>query len=95
MSEAKLTAIQQYLAEKFPGQEIEQKHDFDREAQSFKVHVTGATLLLKVTDEFTADNDIPQILHLFNRWAMADVLSKDKKLGVLVSGRGLESFRRS
>lgn len=94
MREEKHAAINTYLAEKFPNCDIEQKHDFDRGAQTFKVHVADGTLLLKVGDEFVEDNSTPEILRLFNLWGLAEVLGKEKELGVLVSQRGLESFRR-
>lgn len=94
MNEQKHAAITTYLSEKFPDCLIEQKHDSNRKAQSFKVHVIGTTLLLKVGDEFVGDNDIPKILHLFNHWALAEILGKEKELGVLVSHDGLELFSR-
>ena len=35
----KYAVIESYLKGKFPNSTIEQKHDFDRGAQSFKVHL--------------------------------------------------------
>lgn len=94
MHEEKHAAIKQYLAEKFPGCEIEQQHDFARRAQSFKLHIVAVTLLLKVGDEFIDDNSTPEILRLFNLWGVAEVLGNEKEFGVLVSQHGLDSFRR-
>ena len=94
MNEQKYAVITAYLAEKFSGCPIEQKHDSSRMAQSFKIHVIDTTLLLKVSDEFVGDNDIPKILHLLNLWALAEILGKEKELGVLVSQGGLELFPR-
>lgn len=94
MREEKHAAINQYLTEKFSDCKIEQRHDFDRGAQIFKVHIPDDTLLLKVGDEFIDDNGTAEILRQFNLWALAEVLSKEKEFGVLVSQRGLESFRR-
>jgi len=94
MREEKHTAINKYLTEKFPGCDIEQMHDFDRGAQTFKLHAADGSLLLKVGDEFVEDNTTPEILRLFNLWGLAEVLCKEKELGVLVSQHGLESFRR-
>jgi hypothetical protein len=94
MNEQKCAAITAYLSEKFPDCPIEQKYDSNRMAQSFKVHVIGTTLLLKVSDEFVGDNDIPEILRQFNLWALAEVLGNEKELGVLVSHGGLELFPR-
>lgn len=76
------------------GSTIEQKQDFDRGAQSFKVHLSDRTLLLKVGGELTEDNRIEEILRLFDLWALAKVLEKEAELGVLATRRGLETFRR-
>jgi hypothetical protein len=94
MNVEKHAAINKYLAENFSGCEIEQRHDFDRGAQTFKISVFNDTLLLKVADEFVGDNGTPEILRLFNLWCLPEVLGKEKELGVLVTQRGLESFRR-
>lgn len=94
MKEEKFAEIAKHLSEKFPGCQVEQKYDFDRGAQSFKVHVPGGTLLLKVVEEFIEDNSVVEILRLFNLWALAENLGKEKELGVLVSQRGMERFQR-
>jgi len=94
MSAEKYTAIKQYLAEHFPGCEIEERHDFDRGAQSFKIQVAGTTLLLKVGDEFVGDNDIAEIIRIFELGSIAEILGKGKNLGVLVTQRGVEPFNR-
>ena len=94
MLEEKHAAIAKYLNENFPGLEIEQRHDFDRGAHTFKIHMPKGTLLLKVGDEFVADNDITEILRLFNLWSLKETLGKEKELGVLVTQRGLELFER-
>ncbi|HEU0220368.1 MAG TPA: hypothetical protein VFQ98_06150 [Gallionella sp.] len=94
MRDEKHADINKYLAERFPGCNIEQKYDFYRGAQTYKVHISDNTFLLKVGDEFIDDNGTPEILRLFNLWGLAEVLGKEKELGVLVSQRGLETFRR-
>ena len=47
MREEKYAAIEKYLAESIANKGIEQKNDFDRSAQSFKVYVDNDSLLLK------------------------------------------------
>lgn len=94
MHEKKHAAIISYLAEGFQNCKIEQKHDFDRGAQTFKIFVPNDTLLLKVADEFVGDNSTPEIIRLFDLWCLPVVLCKEKKLGVLVTQQGLKSFRR-
>jgi hypothetical protein len=73
---------------------VEQKHDFDRGAQSFKVHLSGRTLLLKVGDEFIEDNSVAEILRQFDLWSLAELLGKGTELAVLVTRHGLETFDR-
>lgn len=90
----KFEAIESYLKKHFPGSTIEQKDDFDRRAQTFKVHLTNSTLLLKVGGELTEDNTLEEILRLFDLWALADILGKETELGVLATRHGLETFRR-
>jgi hypothetical protein len=97
MDNEKLTSIQQYLAGIFSDQEIEQNYDFDRGTQHFKIITPEGPLHLKITEEFIADHDIPEIIRRLNRWAVADALreSKHMKYGVLVSESGLRQFSRS
>ena len=90
----KYSAIDGYLREYFKGSDVEQKHDFDRGAQSFKVHLSGHTFLLKVGDEFIEDNAVAEILRQFGLWSIAEVLGKETELGVIVTRHGLETFDR-
>jgi hypothetical protein len=96
MSEEKYAAIAGYLSKKFPDCELEQQHDFDRGAQTFKVqiHAKPNTLLLKVSDEFVGDNNTSEILRLIDRWELAKHLCNEKSHGVLITGGGLELFSR-
>jgi glutathionylspermidine synthase len=95
MHQEKHAAISKYLAMKFQHSNIEQKHDFERGAQTFKIFVLNDTLLLKVADEFFKDNSTQEILRLFNLWDLSEVLSREKELGVLVTQQGLKSFSRN
>jgi hypothetical protein len=90
----KFEAIESYLKKHFPDSTIKQKDDFDRGAQTFKVQLTDSTLLLKVGGELTEDYTLEEILRLFDQWTLADLLRKETELGVLVTRRGLETFRR-
>lgn len=90
----KYEVIEDYLRKKFPDSTIEKKDDFNRGAQSFKVHLSDCTLLLKVGREFIEDNNIAEIISLFDLWALAEILEKSPELLVLVTHRGVEAFRR-
>lgn len=48
MNPMKLDAVRTYLNVEFPGSQIEEKYDFDRTAQTFKIRVDRDVLLLKV-----------------------------------------------
>jgi hypothetical protein len=95
VNDEKKATIRAYLSSHFPNATIEEKHDFDVGAQAFKLHVSGGTLLLKVGDEFAEDNSASEILRLFNLWSLAEILGKEQELGVLATGRGLETFLRA
>jgi hypothetical protein len=88
----KYEVIKDYLRKKFPDSTIEQKDDFNRGADSFKVHLADCTLLLKVGREFLEDNNIAEIISIFNPWALAQILEKNPEFLVLVTQRGVEAF---
>lgn len=94
MSAEKHATILAYLYEKFPDAEVEEKHDFDLGAQTFKILLPKTTLLLKIGDEFVGDNSSAEILRLFNLWSLAEILGKDSKLGIFVTQKGLATFHR-
>lgn len=93
MLNEKSAAITQYLNENFPNCKIEQKHDFDRGAQTFKIYLPNHPLMLKVADEFLGDNDTAEILRLLKVFAVADVLISEKELGVMIYQKGTELFK--
>jgi len=78
VSQEKRNAIAKYLSDNMSGLQIEQKHDFDRGAQTFKVHAVDGSRLLKVSDEFISDNDILDILRRFDQWKLTDTLLREK-----------------
>ena len=94
MNKEKLGAIAKYLSQKMGNVDIEQKHDFDRGAQTFKLHVADGSRLLKVSDDFVDDNSIADILRRFDQWNLTEALMREKQLGILATDRGLETFDR-
>ena len=95
MQDIKYTAIRRYLSENFPDCDIEQRNDFDRHAQSFRIGAHEGDLLLKVSDEFVEDNEVSEILKLMSKWSLAEALRNDGGKGVLFSQHGIELFARS
>jgi len=90
----KVEMVNGYLAKKFPMTNIEYKHDFDLDAERFKISFKGETALLKVSGIFLDDNNEEEILRLFDLWDLAGVLAKEKELGVLATSTGLSTFER-
>jgi hypothetical protein len=95
VSAEKLAAIHSYLTRAFPGRFIEQRHDRERDAQSFKVHLERGTLLLKVGDAFVSDRAPDEIVAKLERWGVAAMLSRDRDTGVLVVTEGPSVFSRA
>lgn len=94
MDENKLQAVREYLNNKFPESEIEEKLDFDLSAQIFKIHKEGHSLLLKVGENFLDDNNQEQIKNTLENQKIAELLEEDKKLGVLVTNDPPSIFNR-
>jgi hypothetical protein len=92
--EEKYATIEQYLNEHIPNLGIEHQNDFDLGAQSFKVHIANNSYLLKVSEPFVEDHDIPQILQRFDQWSLAPLLGQDKRRIVVVGNEGVQFLPR-
>ena len=96
MRDEKLKAVVQYLNVHFPNCEVLQEHDFDRDAQSFKVMLGRDTVLLKVTDTFIDDGYPDDITASLDQMEAGEELQKTigTGKGVLVTMDGLKRFER-
>ena len=94
MSNGRHACIEAYLAEHFPGSNIERKRDFDLRAQSFKVRLSDDDLLLKVSEEFMRENDEVRIAALFRRWDVATLLKANSQQTVLITSDGPQPIAR-
>ena len=94
MDENKLKVVREYLNEKFPGSEIEEKLDFDLSAQAFKIHKEKHSLLLKVGENFLDDNNQEQIKSTLENQKIAELLEENHELGVFVSNDPPSIFKR-
>jgi len=94
MRKQKYTAIEKYLAQHIPNRGIEQKNDFDLSAQRFKVHLERDSLLLKVSEAFVDDNEIPDILRQFDKWGIPRLLQKDSNVAILLGNEGVTTLKR-
>ena len=95
MREEKYAAIEKYLSKSILNNGIEQKNDFDLSAQTFKIHVEKNSLLLKVSEPFVDDNDIPEIIKRFEKWGLPGLLAKNSNSTVFVGNEGVNILKRS
>jgi len=94
MEENKLNAVRKYLSSEFPGDTLEEKYDFDRGAQTFKIHHQKEALLLKVDENFLADSNEDQITTVLQNQEISKLLKDNKELGVFVGNLGANIFKR-
>ncbi len=90
----KYAAIERYLAEHIPNSGIEQANDFNLSAQRFKVQIEKNSLLLKVSEAFVDDNEIDEILLLFDCWEIPGLLQQDSSRTIFVGNEGFQSLKR-
>jgi hypothetical protein len=95
MDKNKLELVRQYLSSQFPGRGIEEKYDFDRGAQSFKISQDKGTLLLKVNEDFLDETSPERITSLLGQWDVASLLKRNPKQGLLIGNEGLKPFDRN
>lgn len=94
MDESKLNVVRSYLNGEFAGSTIDEKYDFDRGAQTFRIRVGKDLLLLKVGEEFLGDNNESQIRTHLESWKVANLLRENKELGIFVGNSAPMSFNR-
>lgn len=94
MDENKLTVVRSYLGDEFAGSTIDEKYDFDRGAQTFRVRVGKDLLLLKVDEEFLSDNNEAQIRAHLEKWQVVNLLRENKELGIFVGNNAPIAFSR-
>ena len=94
MDKNKLDVVRVYLNGEFAGSTIDEKYDFDRGAQTFRIRIGKDLLLLKVGEEFLSDNSEALIRTHLESWKVADLLRENKGLGIFVGNSAPMSFNR-
>jgi hypothetical protein len=94
MEKSKLDVVRAYLNGEFAGFTIDEKYDFDRRAQTFRICIGKDLLLLKVGEEFLSDNNEQQIRAHLGSWKIADLLRENKVLGTFVGNGAPIAFNR-
>lgn len=87
MNENKIQAVREYLSSKFPESKIEEKYDFDRSAQKFKIYKERSLLLLKISENFLDDNDKEQIKNTLENQKIAELLEENNEKIVFVTNK--------
>ena len=94
MDENKINVVRSYLNGEFAGSTVDEKYDFDRDAQTFRIRIGKDLLLLKVGEEFLSDNNEAQIRTHLESWKVANLLRENKELGIFVGNGAPMSFNR-
>ncbi len=94
MEEAKLSVVREYLNNAFPGAKIDEKYDFDRDAQTFRIRMGKDLQLLKVGREFFSDNNEADAKAHLDNWEVASLLQANKECGIFIGGSAPFSFNR-
>ena len=89
MDSEKIQAIKDYLSKHFPNCAYEDKHDFSRGAQTFKVETDIGNLLAIFSEEFIDDNDSITILNKLDQWKLSDQLRDNPSALILVTNHGI------
>ena len=94
MKEAKLDVVREYLKNAFPEATIDEKYDFDRDAQTFRIRLGTDLLLLKVGRNFLSDNNEAEVQTHFENWEVAKLLQANKEFGIFVGNNPPVAFGR-
>ena len=86
----KLDAIEEYLKTEFNVSEIADKHDFDRQAQTFRITDSDRIYLVTFAREFIEDNDASAISHSLQRYTLKNRFENEKIKRLVFAGPGLE-----
>ncbi len=86
--EDKLEAIREYLKHEFNSSNIIDKHDIDRDAQTFNINGSGKLYIVTVEREFIDDNDADTISHIMGRYALKNSFKNPKVKRLVFVGEG-------
>lgn len=89
MDSDKIQAIKDYLSKHFPNCAHDDKYDFSRGAQTFKVETEIGILFAIFSEEFIDDNDSKSILNKLDQWNLSDQLRNNSSALVIVTNSGI------
>ena len=79
----------EYLNNKFPHCAIQDRYDFDRISQIFRVECASSVYFLIVSREFLDDHSNSEISRLMEKYSIADVLKTSGGTRVLLTNSGV------
>lgn len=88
--EDKLRAIREYLGGEFNSNNITDREDFDREAQTFRIDESNRIYLVTVTREFIDDNDAESISSILKRFPLKNRFDDPNVNRIVFAGPGEE-----
>ena len=89
MDDDKIQTIRDYLSKHFPNCALEDKHDFSRGAQTFRIETENGILLAIFSEEFIEDNDSKAIISKIDKWNLTDQLRNNSSALVIVTNHGI------
>jgi hypothetical protein len=89
MDDDKIQSIRDYLSKHFPNCTLEDKEDFSRGAQTFRIKTEKGILLAIFSEEFIEDNDSISIINKIDKWNITDQLRNNSSAIVIVTNHGI------
>lgn len=89
MDSDKIQSIKDYLLKHFPNCVHEDKYNFSRMAQTFRIKTEDAILLALFSEEFIDDNNSNAILNKIDKWNLTNQLRDNPSALVIVTNHGI------
>jgi hypothetical protein len=91
MSEEKFNVIRNYLSTEFPNYAINDRHDFDRIAQTFRLTTEDEIHLVTFSRKFLDDNSPSQLADILERSSLSKYFQQEGIARVLVTNSGIRA----
>ena len=91
MTEEKFNVIRDYLSTEFPNYTIDDRHDFDRVAQTFRLTREDKIHFLTLSRQFLDDNSSSQIADILKRRSLNEYFQQEGITRVVVTNSGIRA----
>ena len=89
MEEEKLNAVRNYLSAEFPDYTIDDLHDFDRIAQTFRLTTKDKIHLVTISREFLDDHSPFEITEILERSSFSKYFQLGDIARIIVTNTGI------